>query len=296
LARKTSTEVQNETAHARSAHAARLIAFAELPMAPMRHDQRDSFEGPADSVEVVFVTPCSDADAQRCTRFHVRMADEAPRSAWTIQREDDGTLSLSTPANAQRLSVQIDFDDGDLGRRLQTASKQQPIARAVSLHRRDTPPSVFDATAGLGRDAMLLAHLGCNVTACERIAPLALLLDEAAERAPFADRISVRHADAAIVLDDLGADSVDVVLLDPMFPTQGRAQVKKEMQVCRLLAGQPGSQDVLVHRAFLAARERVVVKRHPHEQPLAGAPSFSIDGERVRFDVYLKPKAAPSAP
>ena len=94
----------------------------------------------------------------------------------------------------------------------------------------------------------------------------------------------------------LEQSDVDVVLLDPMFPTQGRAQVKKEMQVCRLLAGQPGSQDVLVHRAFVAARERVVVKRHPHEQPLAGAPSFSIDGERVRFDVYLKPKAAPSAP
>ena len=109
------------------------------------------------------------------------------------------------------------------------------------------------------------------------------------ERAPFADRIAVRHADAAIVLDEMGADSVDVGLLDPMFPTQGRAQVKKEMQVCRLLAGQPGSQDVLVHRAFVAARERVVVKRHPHEQPLAGAPSFSIDGERVRFDVYLAP-------
>lgn len=246
--------------------------------------------------EAVFLEPCTARDAQRCSEFALPVANEAPQSSWTLRRAEDGALELRTPRREAPLSVRIDFESGDLSRRLRTASKSQPLARAVSLHRRDSAPSVLDATAGLGRDAMLLAHLGCHVIACERIPALAFLLADAAERAPFADRIEIRHADAADVLDALGTASVDVVLLDPMFPTQGRAQVKKEMQVCRLLAGPPGSQDVLVHRAFAAARERVVVKRHPHEQPLAGPPSLTIDGERVRFDVYLKPKAAPSTP
>ncbi len=260
------------------------------------HEPRGSDARTTNSVRAVFVSPCSTEDAARCARFGIEVVDESPRPAWTLSRSDDARLELRTPGNVTPpLCVHIDFDDGDLGRRLQTASKTQPIARAVSLHRRELPPSVFDATAGLGRDAFLLAKLGCKVTACERIAPLALLLEEAAERAPFADRIATVHDDAERALDALGSDAVDVVLLDPMFPTQGRAQVKKEMQVCRLLAGMPGSLDVLVHRAFAAARERVVVKRHPHEQPLRPNPSFSIDGERVRFDVYLKPKAGPSA-
>lgn len=244
--------------------------------------------------EAAFLAPCGERDAQRCLELGLRIVDEVTPSSWALCRADDGALELRTPRRDAPLAVRIDFESGDLARRLRTASKSQPLARAVSLHRRESPPTVLDATAGLGRDAMLLAHLGCKVIACERIAVLAFLLADAAERAPFADRIDVRHADATDVLESLGPSSVDVVLLDPMFPTQGRAQVKKEMQVCRLLAGPSGSQDVLVHRAFAAARERVVVKRHPHEQPLAGPPSLTIDGERVRFDVYLKPKAAPS--
>ncbi len=245
--------------------------------------------------EAVFLAPCEGRDARRCAELGIRICDDAPPSSWTLRRDEDGALRLRTPQREAPLAIEVDFESGDLARRLRTASKSQPIARAVSLHRRQSPPCVLDATAGLGRDAMLLAHLGCSVIACERISLLAFLLADAAERAPFADRLDVRHADAMDVLTAIGPSSVDVVLLDPMFPTQGRAQVKKEMQVCRLLAGPPGSQEVLVHLAFAAARDRVVVKRHPHEQPLAGPPSLTIAGERVRFDVYLKPKAASSA-
>jgi hypothetical protein len=41
--------------------------------------------------------------------------------------------------------------------------------------------------------------------------------------------------------------------------------------------------------ARAAARERVVVKRDAKAPPLAPGPSFAVDGERVRFDVYLAP-------
>jgi 16S rRNA (guanine1516-N2)-methyltransferase len=229
-------------------------------------------------------------------RFGIEIVDGAEPSAWTLRRGELGELELRAPTREDAVCVAIDFDRGDLARRLQTASKSQPLSRAIGLHRRSEPPRVLDATAGLGRDAMLLAHLGCSVVACERNGALALMLDEAAQRAPFAARLQVHHIDAEEYLAALAPGSIDVVYLDPMFPQQGRAQVKKEMQVCRRLAGMPASPAVLLHRAFLCARDRVVVKRHPHEQPLAGAPSFTVDGERVRFDVYLKSAAAPSAP
>ena len=82
-------------------------------------------------------------------------------------------------------------------------------------------------------------------------------------------------------------DAPDVVYLDPMFSEAGKAQVKKEMQACRVLAGAPHDAAELLAAARAAARDRVVVKRHPHHKPLADDVSFEVGGDRVRFDVYL---------
>lgn len=248
-----------------------------------------------DLPDAVFVAPSSEGDRLLCERFRVPTAASAPDHCWTLQRGQLGELELSAPAREEPLCVSLDLARGDLARRLRTASREQPLPRACGLHRRETMPTVFDATAGLGRDALLLAKLGCEVVACERIGALALMLAEAAARTSFGDRVRVVPGDAADELERCGEDSFDVVLLDPMFPHQGSAQVKKEMQVCRRLAGPAGSTELLASRALRAARDRLVVKRHPHEQPLCGTPSFTSFGERVRFDVYLKPKAAPRA-
>ncbi len=65
------------------------------------------------------------------------------------------------------------------------------------------------------------------------------------------------------------------------------AQVKKESQALRALAGPPTDTTALFAAAQAAALERVVCKRHPDAPPIGGKPSFAIEGERVRFDVYL---------
>ncbi|MEC7724693.1 MAG: class I SAM-dependent methyltransferase, partial [Planctomycetota bacterium] len=67
----------------------------------------------------------------------------------------------------------------------------------------------------------------------------------------------------------------------------GKAQVKKEMQACRALAGPPTDTDELLRVAREAARDRVVVKRHPHHAPLTDDVSFEVKSGRIRFDVYL---------
>ena len=103
-------------------------------------------------------------------------------------------------------------------------SRRQLIARAVGL--RHGPVTVVDATAGLARDSLLLAALGCNVIAVERCAVLGSLIRDGLQRAALdgapgiqavLDRITLIVDDARNVLGEMaGPGSPDVVYLDPM--------------------------------------------------------------------------------
>lgn len=135
---------------------------------------------------------------------------------------------------------------------------------------------------------MLLARLGCPVLAIERVPPLAALVADASAKANLPGELQVQCADATHVLPKMAdGDRPAVVYLDPMFAQAGRAQVKKEMQVCRMLADSSEATDGLLRAALAAARERLVIKRHPNHPELLENPSFTVTGERVRFDVYL---------
>jgi len=185
----------------------------------------------------------------------------------------------------QSLELEVDLRQGSLARRLRGARRDEPLPRACGLHRRTDAPTVVDATAGLCRDAMVLAHLGCQVEALERVPALAFLAHDAIASSWLAPRLRVRCVDALAWLTTAAA--CDVVCLDPMFEAPGKAQVKKDMQVCRLLAGPPDDPLPLFDEARRLARERVVVKRAVDAPPLRPGVSFAVDGERVRFDVYL---------
>lgn len=248
------------------------------------------------SAKAVFESAGPDAAEPRdliaCQRFAVPFVAMAPADSWRLRRTAAGRLELCAPAASGGLSLELDATGGTLGRRLRSARSDQPLPRACGLHRR--PASgvrIVDATAGFGRDAALLARLGCAVLAVERIPVLALWIEELARAIGAPDRLEVRAGDAAAILRELAGDwaAPDVAYLDPMFATHGRAQVKKEMQMCRLLAGPPRDLAELVDAAFRTDAGRVVVKRHPHEAPLRAGPSHTVEGERVRFDVYLRP-------
>jgi 16S rRNA (guanine1516-N2)-methyltransferase len=189
--------------------------------------------------EVTLAPGASCRDLEIAARFGLRSADERNPSGWQLLR-CQGVLQLAAPFEAGGWTVALDAGRGALQRRLSSARRNDALPRAVGLPRRATPPDVVDATAGLGRDAMALASLGCRVTAIERVPALAFLLCAALDRVPFRDRVLVVPAEATPWLSDLpAAEAPAVVYLDPMFPTAGRAQVKKEMQACRALAGPP---------------------------------------------------------
>ena len=191
--------------------------------------------------------------------------------------------------------VLVDFGSSEYRRR-SGSIRNEAIARAVGL-KGGRPLRVIDATAGLGRDAFVLASLGAEVLMLERAPIVAALLADGLRRAAadpaladIASRLSLREGEASDLLPALApAERPEVVYLDPMFPDEStRGQVKKEMQLLRRLLGADADPVALLAAARAVARNRVVVKRPSRAAPLGGErPSHSIEGRSTRFDVYV---------
>lgn len=200
--------------------------------------------------------------------------------------------------------MRVAFDDPALRHR-RRGGHNELLGRAIGWRARRAP-RVIDATAGFGRDAFTLADLGCEVLLCERDPVMALLLDDALERARDSDdewlcrvtaRLDLRCHDARR-LTEREIAACDVIYLDPMFPVQRRALPGKEMQVLQALVGEgdlaidDADRESLLSWALAQAVSRVVVKRPRRAPPLAGLPpAHTVTGSAVRFDVYPRPAA-----
>ncbi|WGW00314.1 class I SAM-dependent methyltransferase [Vibrio sp. YMD68] len=202
-------------------------------------------------------------------------------------------------------AIFVDLVGGAVGhRRKFGGGKGQAIAKAAGLNKGATP-TVLDATAGLGRDAFVLASLGCQVQMVERHPVVAALLDDGLSRAKqdreighwVTERMSLIHASSHDALTSLIEDKSfvqpDIVYLDPMYPhpenKKKSALVKKEMRVFQSLVGADNDADDLLTPALALATKRVVVKR-PDYAPWLGdrKPAMAIETKKNRFDVYVK--------
>lgn len=194
-------------------------------------------------------------------------------------------------------AIYVDFAGGAVKhRRKFGGGKGQAIAKAVGL-KPGVAPTVVDGTAGLGRDAFVLASLGCKVTMLERSPIVAALLEDGLVRAKqdseigdwIEERLQLVHASSLSELEFLNIHP-DVVYLDPMYPHKKKsALVKKEMRVFQSLVGADLDADGLFAPAMKVAAKRVVVKRPDYAEYLAEAkPSMAIETKKNRFDVYVK--------
>ncbi|MGI9274426.1 MAG: class I SAM-dependent methyltransferase [Endozoicomonas sp.] len=225
----------------------------------------------------------------------VSSRETLPENALVIGYQDD-VLALRRVGSKEK-PVTVDFVGGKAGhRRKFGGGKGQDIAKAIGLNKGVTP-SVLDATAGLGRDAFVLASLGCNVTLLERSPVIAALLDDGIRRAlsdsevaEIASRMTLVNADSLKSMQAMAAEnqSFDVVYLDPMFPHREKsALVKKEMRIFQdLLSGDPDA-DGLLEPAKHLAQYRVVVKRPRLAPDLAGQePTYRLEGKACRYDIH----------
>ena len=233
--------------------------------------------------------------------LNIPLWETAPESASHLLRWHSERLELlSLDDNAV---VFVDFAGGAAAHRRQFGGgRGQPVAKAVGI-KGDYLPRVLDATAGLGRDAFVLASLGCTVTMIERSPVAYLLLEDGLRRgrqeAATAEIVARMHlyfgdgrswlAERAAGLGPLASQEFDVVYLDPMFPEPGkRAKSKKDMAAFQSLIGGDADADALLAPARQIAIKRITVKRPRHAPHLAGVtPDFALAGESTRFDGYL---------
>ncbi|HSH48361.1 MAG TPA: class I SAM-dependent methyltransferase [Halomonas sp.] len=221
------------------------------------------------------------------------------RAAPLLLQQQAGRLELAGDPRRYGKPLQVDFVAGRAAhRRRFGGGRGQLIARACGLGKVATP-SVIDATAGLGRDAFVLASLGARVLLIERVSAIAALLDDGLKRAlqdpqtaDIAAAMRLVQGDACSDLESLvkrAGISPQVIHLDPMFPHRHKsALVKKEMRIFRELAGDDKDAPRLLEAALDVATHRVVVKRPRQAPPLAGpAPRHALQGKTSRYDLYV---------
>ena len=193
-----------------------------------------------------------------------------------------------------------DFVGGAVGHRLRFGGgRGQALPKAVGMKGGRTP-EIVDATAGLGRDAFLLASLGAHVTLIERSSEMYTILLDGIARGRIAGgdvadaigRMTVLFGDARDLLPGL---SPEVVLVDPMHPPRkSSALVKNEMRLIRGIVGTDEDSDELMKVALRSARRRVVLKWPMRAAPMAGirSPSHQIKGKSTRYDVFMTGSAS----
>ena len=210
--------------------------------------------------------------------------------------QTDERLELRKLDEPKLGAVYVDFVGGTMAhRRKFGGGRGEAVAKAVGIKGSELP-TVIDATAGLGRDAFVLASIGCQVRLVERHPVVFLLLQDGLNRAYQDEEIGEMLQQNLRLLNihhinelDPNTDYADVVYLDPMYPhKQKSALVKKEMRVFQHLVGADLDADELLLPALQLAKKRVVVKRPDYAESLGGKqPHFSRETKNHRFDIYM---------
>lgn len=217
--------------------------------------------------------------------------------------EDSGLSLQRLHLKAGEIHTQptkVDFQDPTLLHRLNSFGKNQGLAKAVGLNKHD-PMYVLDATAGLGRDAFILASMGCKIDMLEQSAVIYSLLKDGLKRAEISEDkvllatvqlMSLHYINARDWLEGImqgNKDKPDVIYLDPMFPPRNKhANVKKDIALLQEILGSDEDNDSLLELAKSCAKHRVVVKRPGNKvQKGSAKPSFVVPGKTAHFEVFV---------
>lgn len=204
-------------------------------------------------------------------------------------------LSLSglVLLDQQAKSIVLDWNEKQWRQRATGQRGQDPL---VKVSHAGQGVTILDLTAGWGRDALVMANAGGQLTLLEKNPYMALLLKQAhqnLEDAHLKQCIDIHFIDAHIYLQQLKPENYpEVIFIDPMHPQrQKKALVKKHLQVLQQFLLPNDDVKELIQLAMQKCNKRVVVKWPVKEQALMPA-DFSVCGKTIRFDVYqIKNKA-----
>lgn len=203
-------------------------------------------------------------------------------------------LQLEESSQKQSSPVYVDFLDPELNFRIKHAGKNNEIIlKAVGIKNNDRP-SVLDATAGLGRDAFLLASKGCEVLMLERSPIIGALLQNGLERynkqKSGSIKLELLLSPANNYLIALKSNKHDVIYLDPMYPPRVKSALgKKNMRILHTIVGADEDANEILTLALRWAKKRVVVKRPKLAQNLGSIKPdiVFVSNASSRYDVYI---------
>ncbi len=214
--------------------------------------------------------------------------------------DENGARLNPVNSDISAKSFEISLLRDDLLWRLNHSGRgSEAVCRAV-MGKLDKPV-VFDATAGLGRESMILQQAGCSVYMFERNPVIWLLLCSAIHTAKADEKKLSTLKNGLPELTAHGSikdhyDSgnslpiPDVIYYDPMFPQRTKsALVRKDMRIFHELIG--FDEDTVEYANYLLgkASHHIVVKRPSGEPPLelVKRRSSFVDGKACRFDCYF---------
>jgi 16S rRNA (guanine1516-N2)-methyltransferase len=204
-------------------------------------------------------------------------------------------LSLKLNALEAPGPMALDFAGGALDyRRRFGHSGGHLILKAIGGGKK----KVLDLTAGLCRDAFILASSEIQVKAIEKSPFISALVLDAIERARSDEKtkkiimnLNFIKGDSEKILEEITSKDFDAIYMDPMFPTNDKSALpKKELRIVQRLLGSVSENETEAKKLFHSAREktnRLVVKRPIHGVALYENPTIVFKGSSVRFDVYI---------
>lgn len=220
----------------------------------------------------------------------------APFGVVSVFRQPETNFFLQFDGNKitlkrsnDNVEIYSDFTNHNLQKRTQQ-NNHELIVKAVNLKENKY---IWDATAGLGKDAFVLASFGAKVHLFERNPIVATLLSDGLRRAradiktqTIAEKMQLTFGSINLATD---IESPQAIYIDTMFPERKKnALVKKEMQFFQEIIREENDDKDLLLTARKFPVNRIVVKRPIKAEYLGNIkPAYQYTGKNIRFDVYL---------
>lgn len=156
-------------------------------------------------------------------------------------------------------------------------------------------PVAFDAAAGMGEDALLLAAAGYRVYLFEQDAVIASLLKDTMLRAKddpdlkeIVGRMELMEGNSIELMPTV-PEHPELIYLDPMFPARRKSGlINKKLQLIQKLEQPCAQEEELLAAAVALYPKKIVIKRPLHSDHLAGKkPSYTVRGKAIRYDVIV---------
>ena len=230
------------------------------------------------------------------SRRQLQLTDEP--TDWVLKPNESGLLQLSHAAEQVRGPLVVDFLHPKVKHKMKSIrSGRQPLIRAMG--KTSEAFTVWDLTAGLGGDAVVLANAGHAVNGFEKNPVLYLMLNTALKvwqdsepDHPIHQKklLKFTYGDSIEILKSHPSQGPDSIYIDPMFPAKKKGRLSQgPMQwVQSLLSGENSDIQQLLSLALEVAHNRVVIKRGLKAETIEGPLQFSYKGTSVRYDMYKK--------